>query len=291
MANKTDERLLDSFREASGRQTGGLEDLRSVAGGLTEAMGESTAAEVREPTEAPGATGVTKAMMEASGRQTGSQDDLRSVADDITRAMGESTAAEATPAAAGGNSPTAQGQTSSDLYAESGTPVGSSEHSSSTTDTGSGFGSSIGSIATTFLESGLGIVPLVTGLMGLFGGGSTAPPALEKYSMPSSIAFESADTGNGLSASDFDQMGTPRLYGSAADSPDTASGGAAAGSSVAEQGGGTSGGGGNAAGPQISVTVQTMDAQSFLDNSDQIARAVRGAMLNLSSINDVVNEL
>jgi hypothetical protein len=34
-----------------------------------------------------------------------------------------------------------------------------------------------------------------------------------------------------------------------------------------------------------------MDAQSFLDNSEQIARAVRGAMLNLGSINDVVNEL
>jgi hypothetical protein len=127
--------------------------------------------------------------------------------------------------------------------------------------------------------------------MGLFGGGSSAPPALEKYSMPSSISFESADTGNGLSASDFDQMGTPRLYSSAADSPAAASGGAAANASVGGQGAETTGGGGNAAAPQISVTVQTMDAQSFLDNSDQIAQAVRGAMLNLSSINDVVNEL
>jgi hypothetical protein len=43
--------------------------------------------------------------------------------------------------------------------------------------------------------------------------------------------------------------------------------------------------------PQISVSVQTMDAQSFLDNSDQIAQAVRGAMLNLSSINDVINDI
>jgi len=43
--------------------------------------------------------------------------------------------------------------------------------------------------------------------------------------------------------------------------------------------------------PQITVQVQTMDARSFLDNSDQIAQAVRGAMLNLSAINDVVNEL
>jgi hypothetical protein len=34
-----------------------------------------------------------------------------------------------------------------------------------------------------------------------------------------------------------------------------------------------------------------MDSQSFLDRSQDIAQAVRQAMLNLSSINDVVNEL
>jgi hypothetical protein len=34
-----------------------------------------------------------------------------------------------------------------------------------------------------------------------------------------------------------------------------------------------------------------MDAQSFLDRSSDIAQAVRSAMLNMSSINDVVNEL
>jgi hypothetical protein len=241
MANKTDERLLDSF-------------------------------------------------LEASGRQAGSQDDLRSVADELTSAVGESTAAEMTPEAAGGSSTAAQGQGDGDLYGESGTSVGSSVHSTSPSETGSS-GASFGSIATTFLESGMGIVPLVSGLLGLFGGGSSAPAALEKYAMPSSISFESADTGNGLSASDFDQMGTPRLYAGAADSPDATSGGTAASSSVAGQGGGTSGSGGAAASPQISVTVQTMDARSFLDNSDQIAQAVRGAMLNLSSINDVVNEL
>jgi len=34
-----------------------------------------------------------------------------------------------------------------------------------------------------------------------------------------------------------------------------------------------------------------MDAQSFMDNSAQIAAAVRSAMLNMSSLNDVVNDL
>ncbi len=39
------------------------------------------------------------------------------------------------------------------------------------------------------------------------------------------------------------------------------------------------------------MTVQAMDAQSFLDRSSDIAAAVRNAMLNLSPINDVVNDL
>ena len=45
------------------------------------------------------------------------------------------------------------------------------------------------------------------------------------------------------------------------------------------------------AAPQISVNVQAMDARSFLDHSNEIAQAVRQAMLNLNSLNDVVNDL
>jgi len=39
------------------------------------------------------------------------------------------------------------------------------------------------------------------------------------------------------------------------------------------------------------VNVQAMDARSFLDRSNDIALAVRDAMLNLNAINDVVNDL
>ncbi len=42
---------------------------------------------------------------------------------------------------------------------------------------------------------------------------------------------------------------------------------------------------------QITVNVQAMDSQSFLDHSNEIAQAVRAAMLNSNSINDVVNNL
>ena len=41
----------------------------------------------------------------------------------------------------------------------------------------------------------------------------------------------------------------------------------------------------------ITVHVQAMDSRSFLDNSDQIASAVREAMLNSHAINDVIGEM
>ncbi len=43
--------------------------------------------------------------------------------------------------------------------------------------------------------------------------------------------------------------------------------------------------------PAITVNVQAMDSRSFLDHSDDIARAVRSAMLTMNSLNDVVGDL
>ena len=165
------------------------------------------------------------------------------------------------------------------------TSPGTNTRGQSATTNDTGGGPSVTSIATTFLESGFGIVPLITGLMSLFSGGSTAPPPLEKYTMPSSVSFESAETAGGLTAADFDQTGAARLYGYSASSTATADPGDA-GSST-----GTPPSSAATATPQITVNVQAMDAQSFMDYSSQIAQAVRGAMLNLSSLNDVVNEL
>jgi hypothetical protein len=76
---------------------------------------------------------------------------------------------------------------------------------------------------------------------------------------------------------DYDQTGAPRSY--AAVGTGRASGTAS--------GGGSLGGGA----PQITFNVQAMDARSFMDRSGDIAAAVRDAMLNLNSINDVVNDL
>ena len=42
---------------------------------------------------------------------------------------------------------------------------------------------------------------------------------------------------------------------------------------------------------QITVQVQAMDSQSFLDHSDDIAMAVRQAMLESTTLNDVIREV
>ena len=44
-------------------------------------------------------------------------------------------------------------------------------------------------------------------------------------------------------------------------------------------------------GPQVTIQVQAMDSRSFLDHSAEIAQAVREAMLNMHSLNDVVNDI
>jgi hypothetical protein len=215
MAGRTQDKLLETFAEASG---GGVATLRTM---LDSAADMASTSGTGEQNAAPGGAGA--------------------------------------PGAAA-------------LYGASANPVGSNAQalplsSGATNDTGS----TVGSIASTFFESGFGMAALVKGLVGLFEGGNSTPAPLEKYEMPPAIDFESADSATGMSAADYDQTGAPRAAGSP--------GGAGTGSPTS----GTS--------PQVTVNVQAMDAQSFLDHSDAIAQAVRGAMLSMSSINDVVNEL
>jgi len=45
------------------------------------------------------------------------------------------------------------------------------------------------------------------------------------------------------------------------------------------------------ASPQVTIQVNAMDSQSFLDHSDHIAMAVKQAILNSSSLNDVISGL
>jgi len=185
----------------------------------------------------------------------------------------------------------------------------------------SGSGSTLGSVASTVLESGLGLVPLVSGLVSLFSGGSSTPAPLVKYAKPPAASFQAEESQGQVTGVAYDQTGMPRSYApvtatgstngttedfgemgmplNSAPEAVSASGSTAAPQSyaAADPGGGASSSGngsgntGGTAAPQITVNVQAMDARSFLDRSSDIAAAVRDAMLNMNSINDVMNDL
>ena len=140
-------------------------------------------------------------------------------------------------------------------------------------------GGGAGQIALSVVKSGLGTVPLVAALFRLFGGGDDdeAPAPLVKYALPARREFHAAATDTGFAEVDYDQSGAPRVYERRVRE----------GARVGPEDGRSSGAGL----PQINVNVQAMDARSFLDRSSDIAAAVREAMLNLNSINDVVTDL
>jgi len=115
--------------------------------------------------------------------------------------------------------------------------------------------------ASELLGGGLSLLPLASLFSSLFGGGQAEqPPTLVPYAMPPSLNLESTTNYQNVS---WGENGLPRA-----------------------------GGGGTSSAPaQVTVQVQAMDSQSFLDHSNDIAQAVRQAMLNMSSLNDVVTNL
>ncbi|MGA3206185.1 MAG: hypothetical protein ABSF12_27145 [Bryobacteraceae bacterium] len=129
-------------------------------------------------------------------------------------------------------------------------------------------GSTAGSIGDTlldFLGMGSGIGSLISGLVGLFGGGgSSSTTAVTPYIQPLPINLQAGFSGSsagGASGVDYGEGGQPRQT---------------SGASTQQQ---------------ITVQVQAMDSQSFLDRSNDIAAAVRKAMLETSTLNDVIREV
>jgi hypothetical protein len=143
--------------------------------------------------------------------------------------------------------------------------------SRSTANASSSSGASSGpSVGTTLLDvfgAGLGLGPLISGLASLFGGSgdSSTPAPLTKFELPPSIQVNGgvSESGGQAFAVDNPQGGLPRAVAA---------------------------GGQSSAPAQITVQVQAMDSQSFLDHSADIAMAVRQAMLESSVLNDVVRE-
>ena len=117
--------------------------------------------------------------------------------------------------------------------------------------------------AGSMLAGGLTLSPLIGGIMKLFGGGGEDPvlAPLVNYAAPSSIQLETGLSGGRFTPIDYDSTGSVRAATPASTSA------------------------------PITVNVQTIDSRSFLDHSDAIAAAVKKAMLDSNSLNDVVAEL
>lgn len=140
------------------------------------------------------------------------------------------------------------------------------------TSTKGSSGSSTASAIGSTLENvfGLGLSPLISGLVSLFGGGGSSQPApLVPYVAPAAVQATAgiSSASSGAFAVDTADGGLPR----AVPSPGSAS--SASSSSPTTQ---------------ITVQVQALDSQSFLDHSDDIAAAVRQAMLTSTTLNDVI---
>jgi hypothetical protein len=121
----------------------------------------------------------------------------------------------------------------------------------------------IGSIASNVFGGGL-LSSVIGGLVGLFGGsGSSTPAPLIKFALPPVVNYEGGQVGGSrgqVVPVDFGQGGQPR----AVTQPSA---------------------------PQVNIQVNAMDSRSFLDHSEEIAQAVKKAILNSSSLNDVISDL
>ena len=149
-------------------------------------------------------------------------------------------------------------------------------------------GASIAKSALGTVGGGLTLLPIVSGLLRLFGVGGKREesPPLEKFALPPSIQAEA-----GLSASGetflIDRGVGDRIRQFPGTVRSSQGGRGSAGAEAGEGAGAVPGG----TGASITVNVLAMDSQSFLDRREDIARAVREAMLQSHSLNDVVSEL
>lgn len=113
---------------------------------------------------------------------------------------------------------------------------------------------------------GLTLAPLVSALVGLFKKDKPEPPPLAAYALPPAIQFQGAvqqGGSQGILPADYGQDGLPRAIPQGAQYYAT----------------------------PVTVQVQAIDSRSFMDHSEDIARAVRDALLNAHALGDVVSEL
>ena len=116
------------------------------------------------------------------------------------------------------------------------------------------------------LGSGLGLIPLGLRIAKLFRKRRPEPEPLSRFELPPGLSLEVANTDNILTGF----PGVARTQGGGIkivrrEPPATQ--------------------------PQVTVNVNALDTQSFLDRSEEIAGALREAMLHMHPINDVIGEI
>ena len=129
--------------------------------------------------------------------------------------------------------------------------------------------SSIGGFSA--LSMGPAFLPLITGIAKLFGGSKaeTASSPAAAFALPAALRVEAGmGSGGAVGGVSYDGNGAPRF--------DTRR--------VSESALPTRWA------PEINIQVQAMDSRSFMDHSEEIARAVRAAMLESHMLSDVVSE-
>lgn len=130
--------------------------------------------------------------------------------------------------------------------------------------TGTSIPNTASSLASSVLGSSFGLSPIVKGLLSLFGGSDkTSVQPLVPFTLPATVQYQggySASNGGRVTALDYGQSGAARAAAPAASTT-------------------------------VQIQVNAMDSRSFLDHSDDIARAVREAVLHSNSLNDVISDL
>jgi hypothetical protein len=130
---------------------------------------------------------------------------------------------------------------------------------------GSSVGSTVESAASSFLGGGLSsLSPLIGGILSLFDGGGGQTLAVPfPFMLPAPVQSQAGVTASvpgQVAPVSYGQTGQPRAQSNSAPS-------------------------------QITIQVNAMDSQSFMDHSEEIANAVKQAILNSSSLNDVISGL
>jgi len=146
--------------------------------------------------------------------------------------------------------------------------------SNTSTKSGSA-GSVLSGVASNLFGGALGFLsPIISGIASLFGDSSASQP-LPIYTPPPPVSISGV-----LQATPVPSQTSNASAASAAGT----------GSMAAPTPAPSSGSQTNYS-PQITVNVSAMDSQSFMDRSNDIASAVREAMLNMHPINNVVADL